>query len=109
MIRTASFRQPARNGSAPGDARWYVRRGGAPLAIAAALALAPMLAGADAPTDESAQLPQAEFIEFLEYLGSWDGQEDQWQQFLGDSDELTAAEVLVVGEPSAETASTNVP
>lgn len=69
-----------------------------------------MLAGADAPTDgQSAQLPQAEFIEFLEYLGSWDGQEDQWQQFLGDSDELTAAEVLGAGEASAETASTNVP
>jgi hypothetical protein len=33
--------------------------------------------GADAPTNgESAQDPQAEIIEFLEYLGSWDGQED---------------------------------
>ena len=50
-----------------------------------------------------------ELFRNVRLFGSWDGQEDQWQQFLGDSDELTAAEVLVVDEPSTETASTNVP
>ena len=37
-----------------------------------------------APASE-ADPAQAEFLEFLEYLGSWDGAEEEWVQFMGET------------------------
>ena len=35
---------------------------------------------------------EAEFIEFLEYLGSWDGAEEDWVQFLRTPDQASVIE-----------------
>jgi len=51
------------------------------------LLLAPLGAQGQEPSARQAQQGQPpEFLDFLEYLGSWDGAEQDWVQFL-DEDE----------------------
>jgi hypothetical protein len=93
----------------------HAARGAISAALATVLACASALSGADesspAAADGSADAPaQGEFMEFLEYLGSWNGQEDQWQQFLSDSGEPILPEALMVdADPPADAASLNLP
>ena len=76
---------------------------------AALIALTPVFAIAGEPAVQAESPAQGEFIEFLEYLGSWDGQEDQWQQFLSDAGETTTPEELMVDAGSAGSASASIP
>ena len=47
------------------------------------LLLAPLACGADAMDQPSRAADAApEFMDFLEYLGSWEGEEQDWIQFL---------------------------
>jgi hypothetical protein len=75
----------------------------AALLAAAMLALPSMCVHAQ----EQEQLPpsQAEFLDLLEYLGSWDGPDGDWVQFLGDSGDL-AWELLDIesDQPTQEAA-----
>ena len=52
-----------------------------------------MLSSVCVPAQEQDVLPpaQAEFLDMLEYLGSWDGPDDDWAQFLGDAGDLAWA------------------
>jgi hypothetical protein len=50
------------------------------------LLLAPIGASGQEATGRQAQAQPPEFLDFLEYLGSWDGAEQDWVQFL-DEDE----------------------
>lgn len=73
--------------------------GAAPL-VCAALALFAPGAFADKPDTDS-----PEFIEFLEYLGSWEGPEEDWVQFLSADDEAISVDDLPQAlEPQAESA-----
>jgi hypothetical protein len=68
--------------------------------IGAALACFAPSAWADKPDTDS-----AEFIEFLEYLGSWQGQEEDWVQFLSaDEEGITVESLPDAVEPEAESA-----
>ena len=49
--------------------------------VAAVLTWVPLPAFAGEPNQE-----QQEFVAFLEYLGSWDGNEEDWVQFLDATD-----------------------
>jgi hypothetical protein len=50
------------------------------------LVLMPMAAlGQDQPEQDD---PAPEFIDFLEYLGSWNGEEQDWVQFLDNGADL---------------------
>jgi hypothetical protein len=49
--------------------------------VAAVLTWAPLTTLAGEPNPE-----QQEFVTFLEYLGSWDGNEEAWVQFLDAND-----------------------
>ena len=51
-------------------------------AIGALLALSPTISNA-----QDADPADAEFIELLEYVGSWDGAEEDWVLFLGDAND----------------------
>jgi hypothetical protein len=64
--------------------RGLVRASGAAMLgmlIGAALTWLPLQTSAGEPDPA-----QEEFVAFLEYLGSWDGQEEEWVQFLDAAD-----------------------
>jgi hypothetical protein len=79
-------------------------------AAAVLIAFTPVFAGAGEPTaTQPGSVSQGEFIEFLEYLGSWNGQEDQWEQFLSDAGEATTPEELMVDAGYVDAASAGIP
>ena len=49
-----------------------------------------MLSSTCVPAQGQDPLPpaQTEFLDMLEYLGSWDGPDEEWAQFLGDASDL---------------------
>jgi hypothetical protein len=53
----------------------------AAIVAALALLLAHVSAAADAPAPEL-EAADAQFMDFLEYLGSWDGEEEAWTHLL---------------------------
>jgi hypothetical protein len=64
---------------------------------AGCLVASPLFARAQEP-----QMSAQEFTEFLEYLGSWDGAEEEWVQFLPDGDVAALTQPLVeAGEADA--------
>jgi hypothetical protein len=68
--------------------------------MGASLTLLPMSALA-----QEQELPPAptELMELLEYLGSWDGPEEDWVQFLGDAADLSSARFdIESGQPTTE-------
>jgi hypothetical protein len=52
------------------------------VAIGALLTLSPTITSA-----QDADPADTEFIELLEYVGSWDGEEEDWVLFLGDAND----------------------
>ena len=59
------------------------------------------------PTISSAQDPEpadAEFIELLEYMGSWEGEEEDWVLFLGDANDPDAPTDVDIGQLTSEAA-----
>jgi hypothetical protein len=65
------------------------------------VALASIAPGASADKQD----PEAtEFIEFLEYLGSWEGQEEDWVQFLSADEAPTVESLPDAVEPEVESA-----
>jgi len=86
------------SGGRAGDSRRITLTGIAAL-IGAALACVATGAAADKPSPDS-----AEFIEFLEYLGSWEGPEEDWVQFLPVDEAITAESLPDAPEPEAESA-----
>jgi len=74
----------------------------------ALIAFTPALPAVAEPAAEPDTAAQAEFIEFLEYLGSWNGQEDQWEQFLSDAGETTTPEEMMV-DAGSDATSANIP
>ena len=63
-------------------ARIAGKRNLAAVALGALLTLTPTILLA-----EDAAPPDADFIELLEYVGSWDGEEEDWILFLGDAND----------------------
>jgi hypothetical protein len=84
---TTSGRRPLRYPCTPGGGASIRKRLGACalFALCAAAAAAPAASRDIEPTD-------AEFVEFLEYLGSWEGAEDEWMQFAAQTNETAAAD-----------------
>lgn len=63
------------------------------------LLLAPLAAHAQEAPEPGLQAAAPEFLDFLEYLGSWEGDDREWVQFLEegeDEDDLTRD---AVGQP----------
>lgn len=67
--------------------------------MAALLALSPTISGA-----QDSDPADAEFMELLEYVGSWDGKEEDWVLFLGDAGDPDSPADADVGEMKSETA-----
>jgi hypothetical protein len=67
--------------------------------MAALLALSPTISGAQDfdPAD-------VEFMELLEYVGSWDGAEEDWVLFMGDASDPDAPTDADIGELKSDTA-----
>ena len=72
----------------------------AAVAIAALLALSPTIGAAEDPDPAD-----AEFIELLEYMGSWDGAEEDWVLFLGDASDPDSPTDVDIGQLTSEAAS----
>ena len=71
----------------------------AAVATAALLALSPTIT-----TAQDADPADAEFIELLEYVGSWEGAEEDWVLFLGDASDPDSPTDVDLGELTSEAA-----